>query len=674
MAENKYVPGPVSGAGSLSELELYLVQELERIANSISGPGGFAGIEFLPAEPERKTENMVVGADGYNWNPGQGRGVYLWQDGLWHFLGGSGLTTSPEPPPPPGEEPPPVEEPEEPPVEEPPPPEDPNIPVQGLAEGTFHCLGVYWRPPSTPTSAGVYLQYKKDTETVYKDALNMWFDSRDGEARGSIVHLDENTKYDVRFSLDGVNWIAQTSGTTLNSSPPTNPTVQRPGPGSSQISISQSGTEDAWIVWDGAIGGDPNNRAVRDVNMAANHNFYVNANFIIIQNFVLREAEHDAIRIAADRHHVIVRNCHITEWGDSSGRTEEWTWGANGHASVKMDGRNSYILIERNKCWNPRYGSQPWDYGTPIGPDGTYWRQPGKCNVIRYNEFWAEQDSKWFHDGVCGDPNFGSPSVPGENSDIYGNIFKNCRDDGIEAEGGGKNVRIWHNYTNDCGVSIATAVVHHGPCYIWRNVHGGRSKFRYLPSWDSDARNKGYKQHDQVGSWGGGRRYVFHNSMLSLNGDVENANRGLGYSEGMAGGGGEPMRNTVSRNNIWHTWTNNSNAIRTGDGGDRTQRGNDFDYDYYNGHLNNTYTGAEPNGLRFNGDNGDGSVPPFPKWKSGHGPTSTSNFQLDPTDPAHDSGQLIDNFNDNFLGAAPDRGAHEEGSPPMIFGVDCDVN
>jgi len=35
----------------------------------------------------------------------------------------------------------------------------------------------------------------------------------------------------------------------------------------------------------------------------------------------------------------------------------------------------------------------------------------------------------------------------------------------------------------------------------------------------------------------------------------------------------------------------------------------------------------------------------------------------------YDDGVLIPNFNDGFFGAAPDRGAHEDGTADMDFGT-----
>jgi hypothetical protein len=40
-------------------------------------------IEFLNVEPAKPREGMIRGADGTNWNPGLGKGVYVFMSGVW---------------------------------------------------------------------------------------------------------------------------------------------------------------------------------------------------------------------------------------------------------------------------------------------------------------------------------------------------------------------------------------------------------------------------------------------------------------------------------------------------------------------------------------------------------------------------------------------------------------
>lgn len=39
------------------------------------------------AAPARPQDGMIVYADGVNWNPGAGNGVYVYRGGAWNLLG-----------------------------------------------------------------------------------------------------------------------------------------------------------------------------------------------------------------------------------------------------------------------------------------------------------------------------------------------------------------------------------------------------------------------------------------------------------------------------------------------------------------------------------------------------------------------------------------------------------
>lgn len=63
----------------------WIYDELQRIGTAISNPGTIV-LDELNAEPTRPQEPMIVFADGTNWNPGGGRGVYVWYTAAWHKL------------------------------------------------------------------------------------------------------------------------------------------------------------------------------------------------------------------------------------------------------------------------------------------------------------------------------------------------------------------------------------------------------------------------------------------------------------------------------------------------------------------------------------------------------------------------------------------------------------
>lgn len=75
----KYLPGP---ADALAE-ELRIVQDW-----TLSPTVPFVILETLNAAPSRPVVGQVVRADGTNWNPGSGEGLYAYTSGAtWAFLG-----------------------------------------------------------------------------------------------------------------------------------------------------------------------------------------------------------------------------------------------------------------------------------------------------------------------------------------------------------------------------------------------------------------------------------------------------------------------------------------------------------------------------------------------------------------------------------------------------------
>ena len=61
-------------------------QELDRIKQAMDLQD-LAMLARLHAEPVRPRSGMVVFADGTDWNPGTGEGIYAYYNGTWNKLG-----------------------------------------------------------------------------------------------------------------------------------------------------------------------------------------------------------------------------------------------------------------------------------------------------------------------------------------------------------------------------------------------------------------------------------------------------------------------------------------------------------------------------------------------------------------------------------------------------------
>ena len=329
--------------------------------------------------------------------------------------------------------------------------------------------------------------------------------------------------------------------------------------------------------------------------------------------------------------------------------SDNWDYGVDYDAGVRCEkvATLERVVVQRNKIHDPRYGANSWDSSHPAGPQGMSFNYCGGNNVIRYNEVTSADYKHFYNDGIGGSDNYTREGFPNYDSDVYGNYVQGVMDDGLEIEGGNRNVRVWGNYIDQAGTGVATTIVGVGPVYLFRNVYN-RSRLHYLTSPDADDRGPMFKSGSDT-SVGNGRRYVFHNTALQPR--DPSATNGLGAGSGIHGSSTNPLTNTVSRNNIYNIWKSSWDSI------DQTSSGfgNDVNYDLFNGSVS-AGTGAESNGIRG-----------IPTFASGSGVGMSGMYQLAPGSVGYGTGVPIPNFNDNA--AAPDMGAHQSGTSAMTFGV-----
>lgn len=76
-----YTPEVFTGT-SWNELSDYVQAELEKIATELTET---QALELRPVfvEPKKPREGMIVFADGVSWNPGGGKGAYVYSAGAW---------------------------------------------------------------------------------------------------------------------------------------------------------------------------------------------------------------------------------------------------------------------------------------------------------------------------------------------------------------------------------------------------------------------------------------------------------------------------------------------------------------------------------------------------------------------------------------------------------------
>jgi len=516
------------------------------------------------------------------------------------------------------------------------------LPTGGKAIATFESLGIYWKPPAAPGPAGCLVRYKPSGEDAWKEALPLWYDARNGECRGSIVNLKPDTQYIVRLGLPGEPSSVELKTRTWSERFPIAKTVEV-GARTTTLEISEGGSPQGYLLYKGGT---------IDVRDAQPFAVRIAAPYVIVRGFTVKGAQQDAIRIEPNAHDVVIEENDVSEWGRFRRvNYAGWKIGMNMDSGIAAYCRKGpsleRVIIQNNKIHHPRYGANSWSEGHPAGPNAILFSQCGGNHVFRFNEIYSDE-GRYFMDAIGGEENFSDIGFPNSDTDIYGNIIMHAWDDAIEAEGANRNVRIWGNYLDRTTTGVATTVTQVGPVYIFRNVYN-RSRQLVNRAPDDDDRNV-FAKSGTTAQWGGGRRYIFHNTLLQS--PPESGGRfPLGAGGAISGSGrGEPVTNTVSRNNIFQIWKPHWEVLSN------TGADNDFGYDLYNGKT----SAADAHGILG-----------APLYAPGNGPASgaSGRYQLAPGSPGYDAGARIPNFNDDYRGRAPDIGAAEAGAPAMRFGL-----
>ena len=549
---------------------------------------------------------------------------------------------------------------------------------------TFSSIGLYWAPAQGGPSNRARLEFREAGKGRWREGLEPWFDARNAEYRASLVELEPGTAYEIRLSLaSGVRQTLQAS--TWAEDFRIARTV-RIDPGAAGLVIEPSDSGDAqrgYVVFTAAPG-----RNVIDQSGVAGKAesdscvlIRQGVHHVIVRGLILRGCKRHGVLLErspdgaaqAQTHDIVIEDNEVAGWGgfgqDKEGSRLVHNDGAvhcNYFGETDDARRPDRVVIQRNVLRDPRYGANPWlragERKHPRGPYGVFFNACGRNHVMRYNAIYSN-NGNYFNDAIGGTGNFTFAGFPWADSDIHGNRISQVRDDGIEAEGANRNVRIWGNYFDETYVAIANAATAVGPLYVWRNV-SHRMAGMVQPDGDIDAEPRGpfIKAGSRHPLAGGGRAYYFHNTVLQPPG----GRLSLGAGSGIRNSAG-PLYNFVSRNNIWHIhnepWVHGKPKFSSLSA-DAGVGPTDADFDLYNGRLKGLAPGAERRGW------GPGAAGRPVYATSGGGypdlAAAPGDFSLSRASPGYGSAARLANFNDLY--ARPDVGAHQSGTPPMRFG------
>jgi hypothetical protein len=516
---------------------------------------------------------------------------------------------------------------------------------------TYECAGLYWK---SGDNGACRVRYRPQGGGEWRAGFDLVYDARDGEYRGSLVGLRPDTAYEAEL-IAGARATALAFRTRSDRFPVGKTTYVPAGETSTPVVITESGTADAYHLVTAA----PGTRATIELRNAAPVGVDVRADFVIVRGLEIRNAGQHALVIRENRHDVVVEQCHMIHWGRGGGATSLGHNGGNTDSGIMAAAGTSNLTLQRNLIEQPRGAANDLESGHPSGPQGITVFHSNGGNVIRYNEIWSTDDHG-FNDGIGGGANFSDRGNMHRDSDIYGNLVRNVWDDALEIEGANMNVRIWGNYLADFYVGIATAATFKGPLYIFRNVTAeSRRTHRQVVGGTM------IKTGDR--DFGGGRRFVFHNTALQPNGVLNIF--------------GAPTANCITRNNIFHASGRLVPPGATREGAPALP--SDFDYDLFTGA--DLGAAEEKHGIKLDWRLGPlfvrshrleffpsstttrvvgGKIP----VKFGTEERIVTDPMLQVPNPVIDAGVLLPGFNDDFTGKAPDLGAFEAGRPPLEFG------
>lgn len=387
------------------------------------------------------------------------------------------------------------------------------------------------------------VSYRKSGSETWKKAYTPVYDTVGKQFRGSIVYLEEDTEYEVKAKIGGIEKTAKIK--TWSSDPPIAKTI-----GLSELYSGEGplllhnikGMADGWIK----IAADEGCDTVDAGKLYNQAVLIYDCQYLIFEGITVRGGNRHGINLLCPSDNVRIINCDIAQWGNEGILDEDLGgFSYEGYFLNNIGGVYFYgttnCVIERCYIHDPDVRTNAW-YGPSwrdVHPKGgTAIQMMGRGGmVIRYNDL-IGSDKHRFNDVMEGTNNDGRDNASiGKDADVYGNMMIYSEDDSIELDGGQMNVRLYRNRMEKsyCGISLAPNVM--GPSYIYENQITNLGNSYNSATW-SMVKTGG--SPDNVF----GMEFFFNNTMDTKGNGIINSN----YS-------GKTEFHSVSRNNILVTRT-----------------------------------------------------------------------------------------------------------------------
>lgn len=332
-------------------------------------------------------------------------------------------------------------------------------------------------------SSTATVRFREDSETQWREGLNLSWEPIFGSFAGSIVYLNADTTYHIEVRITDANGAEQEYAfrtKTKPDSPPIDPekiyylSDIYTGGQLDLEALNISGSENGYakIIGDGPVI-EASSDELAAVNIGAQ-------SYIMLENLTVKGGQRYGI-FAKKAHHIWIKGCNISEFGREAVDIRDGVAYASPttNSPINYDSgiyleRSGIAVIEECEVHSPNLGANSWEAGHPKGANALQvWAYHDSEAyrgefVVRNNRFYGAPNHR-FNDVIEGRKNFERRGGFVKNSAIYGNYLAYANDDLIEIDGGQQNVLVYDNEMEQgyVGVSIAPNTL--GPSYIFHN-------------------------------------------------------------------------------------------------------------------------------------------------------------------------------------------------------------
>ena len=338
---------------------------------------------------------------------------------------------------------------------------------------TFNSCSVELNAAS-PVS-GLRIEYRKRGSLRWTAVDPLPFYDGQPGYRGSIFRLEEDSAYECRVVVDGIQRSLTRFRTWKSEVPVARTVVLDPDEIRFPVVISAQGSPSGWIRYTVPKGAMLENRGPTPTFLIDG------ASYVLLDDIVMKGPNiHDGAINVKNSEGIRIRNCEISGWGrigtmcfDRKGKPAIGDEIINFDGAVKIMSGSSKVVVERCYIHDPAGRSNSWRYSHPAGNEAVILYKPDHSMILRYNDFVGGGDIHRFNDAVESFGNFDEDGGFNRDADIYGNFLAFCNDDCIELDGGQRNVRCFGNRFEGALVGVSVQGCMQGPSFVYDNLFSG---------------------------------------------------------------------------------------------------------------------------------------------------------------------------------------------------------